>query len=143
MKLSNFFVMWCAIYAIFGIGLYAFPFQFMSIYGVDLDPKGGRLMANVLGATLTSFAVLFWLVRHVPLSNKMLRLILISNFVYVVMDTPVAVINNFNGVMDVGGWIPVSVHIFLGTTMAYFLFIKKETGQEVAVEKEEEELEVV
>ncbi|MCU0430339.1 MAG: hypothetical protein MUF42_10250 [Cytophagaceae bacterium] len=129
MKLSHFIVSWSFIYAVFGVGLYAFPFKFMSIYGINLDPDGGELMANVLGSTLISFAVVLFWVRNVPLTERLQRIILISNFVYVVFDTPVAVRNLVDGTMDAGGWIPVMVHFYLGLTMAYFLFIKKEQPQ--------------
>ncbi len=120
-----FMLTWAFIYAVFGLSLYFIPELFMSSFGVAIDTEGGMLMAEVLGSALTSFAVMMLINFNKPLTDKTQRNALIANFVYVVIDTPVACKALIDGVMNNVGWVPVGVHIYLGLTMGYFLFIKK------------------
>ncbi len=59
MKLSNFSIIWAIFYIGFGLGLLVIPVQFMEHYGVALD-NNGTLMARILGAALTDFALTFF-----------------------------------------------------------------------------------
>jgi len=121
MKLSTFSIVWAFLYIGFGLGLLIIPVQFMSTYGVTLDPNGA-MMARILGAALTSYALTFWMNRNLQSSEKGWQHLLITSFIYNVVDIPIVLMATLNGVMNAIGWMPVGLHVFLAITFGYFAF---------------------
>lgn len=129
MKLSTFSTIWAVAYIGFGLGLLIIPFQFMGTYGVMLD-NNGMLMARVLGAALTAYAFTFWLSRNIPSSDKAWHNLLLTSFIYNVLDIPIVMTAILSGVMNSMGWIPVGLHLFLASTFGYFAFKKKDNSSD-------------
>ena len=123
MKLSTFSAIWAFLYIGFGLGLLIIPEKFMSTYGVSLD-SGGAMMARILGAALTAYALSFWMNRESPISDKSWKNLLTVSVIYNILDIPIVLMATLNGVMNSMGWMPVGLHVFLATTMAYFVFRK-------------------
>lgn len=123
MKLSTFSAIWAVIYFGFGLGLLFIPVQFMTTYGVSLDANGA-LMARILGASLIAYALTFWLNRNIPSTDKSWQNLLLTSFIYNIVDIPIVLMATLNGVMSPMGWIPVGLHIFLAATFGYFAFKK-------------------
>ncbi|HMQ47569.1 MAG TPA: hypothetical protein PKA00_14700 [Saprospiraceae bacterium] len=123
MKLPTFSVIWVVLYISFGLGLLIIPVQFMATYGVSLD-SNGTLMARVLGAALTAYALTFYFNRNIPVSDKGWYHLLLASFIYNVLDIPIVLMATLNGVMNSMGWIPVGLHVFLAATFGYFVFKK-------------------
>jgi len=124
MKLTSFSIIWAVIYLVFGLGLLLIPMQFMSSFGVTLDASG-IMIARVSGAALTAFALTFWMNRNLSQSEKGWRNLLMTSFIYNIIDIPIVLFATFNGVMNSLGWMPVGLHIFLAATLGYFAFSKK------------------
>lgn len=124
MKLSMFSTIWAVAYIGFGLGLLIIPLQFMGTYGVMLD-SNGMLMARVLGAALTAYALTFWLNRNIPSSDNAWHNLLITSFIYNVLDIPIVMTAILSGVMNSMGWMPVGLHLFLASTFGYFAFKRK------------------
>ena len=95
----------------------------MATYGLTLDING-MLMARSLGIALISNALLFWWNKNIRQTEKSQRNILLANFIYNLVVTPVVLMATLNGVMSSMGWIPVGLHIFLAVTFGYFAFKK-------------------
>lgn len=125
MKLSTFSIIWAVLYMAFGLGLLLMPGSFMANYGVTLD-TGGLLMARILGAALTAYALTFYLNRNLPLSDKGWQNLLLTSFIYHVVDIPIVTIATMDGVMNAMGWMPVGLHVFLAATLGYFAFKKEQ-----------------
>lgn len=123
MKLSTFSIIWAVLYIGFGLGLLIIPVQFMATYGVSLDDSG-VLMARILGAALTAYALTFWLNRNIPSTEKGWYNLLLTSFIYNIVDIPIVLMATLNGVMNSMGWMPVGLHVFLAATFGYFAFRK-------------------
>lgn len=123
MKLSTFSIIWAVLYIGFGLGLLIIPVQFMTTYGVTLD-SNGTLMARILGAALTAYALTFYLNRNIALTDKGWYNLLLTSFIYNIVDIPIVLMATIDGVMNSMGWMPVGLHVFLAATFGYFTFKK-------------------
>lgn len=123
MKLKTFSIIWAVLYIGFGLGLLIIPVQFMATYGVTLD-SNGALMARILGAALTAYALTFYLNRNIASTDKGWYNLLLTSFIYDIVDIPIVLIATLNGVMNSMGWMPVGLHVFLAATFGYFAFKK-------------------
>ena len=123
MKLSTFSLIWAVLYIGFGLGLLFIPVTFMATYGVTLD-AGGNLMARILGAALIASALTFYFNRDIPSSDKSWYNLLLTSFIYNILDIPIVLMATLGGVMNSMGWIPVMLHVFLAATFGYFVFNK-------------------
>ena len=123
MKLSTFSLIWAVLYIGFGLGLLFIPVTFMATYGVTLD-AGGNLMARILGAALIASALTFYFNRDIPSSDKSWYNLLLTSFIYNILDIPIVLMATLGGVMNSMGWIPVMLHVFLAGTFGYFVFNK-------------------
>lgn len=121
MKLSTFSIIWAILYIGFGLGLLLIPVQFMDAYGVSLDDDG-TMMARILGAALTSFAIVFWLNRNTPATDKSWHNVLLASLIYNIIDIPIVLVATLEGVMNALGWMPVGLHLFLAATFGLCLF---------------------
>jgi|SRR4030095_580547 len=123
MKLKIFSTIWSVIYIGWGLGILITPAQLMATYGLTLD-SNGNLMTRILGASLTSLGLTFWLNRNIPSSEKGWYNLLLTSFIYNIISIPLALIATLNGVMSSMGWIAVGLHVFLAATFGYFAFKK-------------------
>lgn len=121
MKINTLSSIWAFLYFGFGVGLFLIPVQFMDMYGVALDAQGA-LMARILGSALIASAIVFILNRNIPVTDKAWRNLLIASCIYNLLDIPVVLTATLHGVMNVLGWLPVGLHVFLASTMAFFIF---------------------
>lgn len=127
MQLSTFSIIWAVLYIGFGLGLLIVPIQFMEPYGVSLD-SSGTLMARSFGAALTAYALVFYLNRNIAATDKGWYNLLLSSFIYNIVDFPILLMATLGGVMNSMGWIPVGLHVFLAATFGFFVF-KKDKGK--------------
>ncbi|MEB2779578.1 hypothetical protein U3A58_04165 [Algoriphagus sp. C2-6-M1] len=123
MKLSTFSIIWAVLYVGFGLGLLIIPVQFMATYGVTLD-SNGTLMARSFGTALTAYALTFFLNRKIAATDKGWYNLLLTSFIYNIVDIPIMLMATLDGVMNSLGWIPVALHVFLAATFGYFTFKK-------------------
>lgn len=123
MKLSTFSIIWAVLYIGFGLGLLIIPVQFMATYGVTLD-SNGTLMARSFGAALTAYALTFYLNRRIAATDKGWYNLLLTSFIYNIVDIPIMLMATLDGVMNSMGWMPVGLHVFLAATFGYFTFRK-------------------
>src|SRR4030095_2934868 len=123
MKLSTFSVIWTVIYIGYGLGLLFTPNQLMGIYGLTFG-SSGMIMARALGASLTAFAITYWLNRDVAATDTGWHNLLLASFIYNIIATPIVLMAIFGGVMTSMGWTAVGLHIFLAATFGYFTFKK-------------------
>jgi hypothetical protein len=123
MKLSTFSIIWAVLYIGFGLGLLIIPVQFMAPFGVTLD-SSGTLMARSFGAALTAYALTFYLNRNTAATDKGWYNLLLTSFIYNIVDIPILLMATLDGVMNSMGWMPVGLHVFLAATFGYFTFKK-------------------
>ncbi|MGE0500701.1 MAG: hypothetical protein AB7I79_03470 [Rhizobiaceae bacterium] len=123
MTRSTWLAIAATLYAIFGLGLLLVPAAFMSQYGVSLD-GGGQMMARILGAALTSLALMFWLYRGA--TREVLISVLITGLLYNLVDIVVVLNAVLAGTMNAFGWFPVALHVMLAAGFAYCIVDRRE-----------------
>ncbi len=123
MKLSTFSTILSVLYIGFGLGLLIIPIQLMATYGLTLD-SNGTMMSRILGAALTAYALIFWLNRHIPATDKAWFNFLLTSFIYNIVVFPIVLMATLDGVMNSMGWMLVGLHFFLAAAFGYFRFKK-------------------
>ena len=114
---SRFLLIATLIYAVFGLGLLLAPGPFMAAYDVQFDADG-KLLAQVAGALLLSFAVALFLSRNAdPVAARPL---LLSGLVYNLIELPLTVMAIQGGVMNAMGWLPFGLHVGLAALFAWY-----------------------
>ena len=122
MKFSTFMVIYAVISAAFGLGFVLMPGQILPIYGVEPD-AALRLIGQFFGAALLSLALLSWLARNLS-DSEARRAIVLALFVGETIGFIMALIGQFNGILNVLGWSVVVVYLIFTLGLAYFQFSK-------------------
>ena len=124
MKLSIYAIILAILALIYGIALLFFPVQFGQNYGVTLDPIS-TVLARDFGAAMLAFAVVYWINRNAPESDKSWSALLWSSVVYNVAIFVVALMANKDGVGNSMNWSTIILAAVLAVCSLYFLFRKK------------------
>jgi hypothetical protein len=124
MKLSTYATILAIVALLYGIGLLFIPAKFTENYGVTLD-VAGLLMTRLFGALMTSQAILFWLNRNIPASEKSWNGILLSSVFYNVATFVIALTAVLNNVVNSMGWSTVILSAIFALASSYFAFKNK------------------
>ena len=131
MTLRAWFAICTISYAVFGVALLVATVPFLAIYDVELNP-GGALIARILGAALTAYAVLYWTLRpgvsgslRAALFTDGLRPVLFASLVYNLLGIVISTHAVLTGLANAVGWSVVLLHLCLASGFAYFLFGKR------------------
>ena len=122
MKFSTFMVIYAVVSAVFGLGFVLMPGQLLPIYGVEPD-AALRLIGQFFGAAILSLAILTWLVRNLS-DSEARRAIILALLVGETLGFIMALIGQFNGILNVLGWSVVLVYLVFTLGLAYFQFSK-------------------
>lgn len=98
-------------YGLFGLGLLTIPALFLAPYGVELNTSG-LMMCRLLGSALIGLAIVLWWARGEALKGVAGSLVL-SNFVYNLIDVAVLSVAMHRGELGVLGWGPIGLHVVL------------------------------
>ena len=98
-----------------------------------LDPFGVILnatattFARLFGSSLISISLILWFARRSD-QSLLKRGVVYSLFAYYLISTVLLLLTEFAGLMNVLGWIVISIHLILLIWFGYFV-IKRQTRE--------------
>ena len=125
MKLSHFLSVKAIISLLFGVILVAVPVEFMSVFGVVLDPAGS-VMARLLGAMLVAVGLICWAERSKE--PNQLKGITFSLFVGDSIGFVILLMAQLTGMFNALGWANVAFWLLLAIGLGYFRFVQSDDG---------------
>ena len=126
MKVNTFVVIAAVLALLFGLAFFLIPAQFITIYGLKLDPLG-QFMARYFGSALLGVAVLNWFAR-----NQVSRVTLVTDFVLSIAGLVVGFWQALSGLGNSLVWTTVIIYLVLTLGFGYYYFLKQE-GTRLAV----------
>ena len=112
MKLKHFLSAKAIISLLFGVILVAVPVEFMSVFGVVLDPVGS-VMARLLGAMLVAVGLICWAERNKE--PNQLKGITFSLFVGDSIGFVILLMAQLTGMFNALGWANVALWLLLAS----------------------------
>jgi hypothetical protein len=122
MKLNYLFIFNAIATVIFGIGSILMPQTLITLFGGSLTPAG-TLMMRYGGAWLIGLGLLAWFARNAAESEARKAIILASLICYGIAFI-VALLAQFNSVLNGFGWGTVALNLVLALGYGYFQFVK-------------------
>lgn len=126
MKLKSLFIFNAIATIIFGIGSVLAPQVFISLFGASLNPAG-LLMMQYGGTWLIGIGLLAWFARNAAHSETRRAIILAFLICYSIAFF-VALLAQFDNVLNAFGWGMVALNFLLALGYGYFLFVKPGTA---------------
>ena len=121
MKVNTFVVIAAVLALLFGLAFFLIPAQFITIYGLKLDPLG-QFMARYFGSALLGVAALNWFAR-----NQVSRVTLLTDFVLSIAGLMVGFWQAFSGMGNSLVWTTVIIYLVLTLGFGYYYFLKQES----------------
>ena len=107
---------------VFGIGFVFFPWQVLSLYGIQPNPPI-NFIGELFGAALLAFAVLTWTAKNAADSDAR-KAIIRALFIGDALGFLMALIAQLDAVVNNLGWSTVIIYLFLAVGFGYFHFTK-------------------
>ena len=124
MKLSTYAIILALLALFYGIALLFFPVQFIQNYGITLDAPS-VVIARLYGSAMCSFAILYWINRNIPESDKSWSGLLWSGVIFNVATFIVVLMAKMDGIGNSMSWSTVILSVILTLCSLYFIFRKK------------------
>lgn len=123
MKRNTFMSIAAIVAALFGLAFLLIPTQFMTLYGVNLDPSG-EYIGRYLGSAFLGIGVLTWYAKGAPKDNEALQAILLGGFVLCLTGFVASVFDALYGVGNSAVWSTVVIYLLLGLGFGFYKFQK-------------------
>ena len=124
MKLSTYAIILALLALFYGIALLFFPVQFIQNYGITLDAPS-VVIARLYGSAMCSFAILYWINRNIPESDKSWSGLLWSGVIFNVATFIVVLMAKMDGIGNSMSWSTVILSVILTLCSLYFIFRNK------------------
>ena len=124
MKLSTYAIILALLALFYGIALLFFPVQFIQNYGITLDAPS-VVIARLYGSAMCSFAILYWVNRNIPESDKSWPGLLWSGVIFNVATFIVVLMAKMDGIGNSMSWSTVILSVILTLCSLYFIFRRK------------------
>jgi len=108
---------------VFGIGFLIVPGPMLDPFGVILNATAATF-ARLFGSSLISISLILWFARRSD-QSLLKRGVIYSLFAYYLISTVLLLQTEFSGLMNVLGWIVISIHLILLIWFGYFVFEKR------------------
>ena len=108
---------------VFGIGFLIVPGPMLDPFGVILNATA-TTFARLFGSSLISISLILWFARQCD-QSLLKRGVAYSLFVYYLISTVLLLLTVLAGLMNVLGWIVISIHLILLIWFGYFVFEKR------------------
>ena len=123
MKVNTLVVVAAVLALLFGLAFFLIPAQFITIYGLKLEPLG-QFMARYFGSALLGVAALNWFAR-----NQVSRVVILADFVLSVAGLVVGFWQAISGLGNSLVWTTVIIYLFLALGFGYYSFLNQESIQ--------------
>ena len=108
---------------VFGIGFLIAPGPMLDPFGVILNATA-TTFACLFGSSLISISIILWFARR--FGQTLLKTgVVYSLFAFYLVSTIILLLTEFAGLMNVLGWIVISIHLILLIWFGYFVFEKR------------------
>ena len=124
MRLKNLLIISAILILIYGVGFLLAPTFVLSFYDISLSLEG-NVIARLLGAAFTGFAVLNWIARESTDPNVR-RIVMSGNFVHFAFGFLTILIGKLNGAGNDLVWFNVGLYLLLSLGFVYFQFKKSD-----------------
>ena len=108
--------------AVYGLAFVIIPERLLLLYGNPVDAPM-KYIGQLFGATLIAFAVLSWSARNSS-DSEARKAIVLALFIGDAIGFIVALIGQFNAVVNALGWSTVAIYLLLSLGFGYFSFKK-------------------
>ena len=108
---------------VFGIGFLIVPGPMLDPFGVILNATA-TTFARLFGSSLISISLILWFARRSE-QSLLKSGVVYSLFAYYLISTVLLLLTEFSGLMNVLGWIVISIHLILLIWFGYFVFEKR------------------
>ncbi len=122
MKIKTLMVISAVILVVFGLAFVIIPERLLLLYGNPVDAPM-KYLGQLFGAALIGFAVLTWSARNSSDSSAR-KAIILSLFIGHGIGFIVALIGQFNNVVNTLGWSTVAIYFLISLGFGYFRFKK-------------------
>lgn len=109
---------------LFGLAFLFVPVQFMTLYGVNLDPSG-HYIGRYLGSAFLGIGVITWMARSAQADNVALHGIILGGFILCLTGFVASLFDVFLGVGNSVVWSTVAVYFLLLLGFGFFQFVRK------------------
>src|SRR5262249_53386154 len=120
MKLSTYATILAIVGLAYAIALLLFPVLFIEKYGITLDP-GSTVITRLFGSAMLGYAIVFWINRNVPASEKSWSGILWSSVLFNVANCIIVLMAVTKGVGNSMNWSTVVVATVFAVSSLYFI----------------------
>jgi hypothetical protein len=120
MKLSTYATISAIVAFAYAIALLLFPVQFIEKYGVTLD-AASTVITRFFGSAMFAFAILYWINRKIPASDRSWSGLLWSGVFLNVVNCTITVMAITKGIGNSLGWSTVAVNAIFALASLYFI----------------------
>ena len=120
MKLSTYATISAIVALAYAIALLLFPVPFIGKYGVVLDPAS-TVITRFFGSAMFGFAILYWINRNIPSSDKSWSGLLWSGVFLNVVNGIITLMAITKGIGNSLGWSTVAVNAIFALASLYFI----------------------
>jgi len=124
MKLSTYAIIVALLALFYGVALLFFPVQFVQNYGATLDAYS-TVIARLYGSAMGSFAILYWINRNCPESEKSWSGLLWSGVFFNVTNLIISLKAMMDGLGNSLSWSNIALNVILILCNLYFIFRRK------------------
>ena len=123
MSQKIFFTAVVILYFILGVGNLLAPQEFISGFGVTLNPAG-IVMARVVATAAIAFAIIYWVCRDAA-PSRLFTAVLLGSLTEKVIQVILIVYAINAGVFNSMGWVMAAIQLLLALGFGYFAFRKR------------------
>ena len=120
MKLSTYATISAIVAAAYAIAQLLFPAEFIGKYGITLD-AASMVITRLFGSAMFGYAILYWINRNIPSSDKSWSGLLWSSVFFNVVNCVIALMAITKGIGNSMGWSTVAVSMIFALASLYFI----------------------
>ena len=119
MKLSTYAILLAIVGFFYGIALLFMPASFLSNYGITANDST-VVMSRFFGSAMLGNAILFWLHRNVPATDKSWSALLGASVIFSVANFVIGLMAVTGGMVNSMGWSTVVISALFAIASGYY-----------------------
>lgn len=123
MKLGTLMMVKSLVCLVFGLVFVSGPGFLLSLFGVPNLNESGVWMTRLYGSAFIILGLMLWFIRNAS-EPSVLRGVAVAASIGDGIGLVVVLIGQLGGIMNVLGWLVVTLYLFLSLGFGYFVFVK-------------------
>jgi len=124
MKLSTYAAISAVVSLVYAIALLFFSVQFIQNYVITLDANA-TVISRLLGSTMLGYAILFWMNRNVPASDRAWTGVLWASVLFNIVNIIIVLVAINNDIGNSMNWSTVVINVIFALASLYFVTRKR------------------